>query len=106
MVVFTNTCTINSYKAASERRFLFTKWLGNAWEEFTTQRQYLITKTFKRCGMFNDILGPKNYLVKIERVKKYTLPTKDDPLEIVEKKKRKRKAAPALAKGNKKQKIQ
>ena len=92
--------------SASERRVLYTKWLGTAWEESTTNHQDLITKTFKRCGMFNDIHGRENHLVKVERVQNYSPPAKDDPLEIVEKQKRKRKAEPEPAKINKKQKIQ
>ena len=72
---------------------LFTKWLGNSWEDFTTQHQDLITKTFNRCGMFNDIHG---------RVPNYSPPAKDDPLEIVEKQTRKRESA----KINKNQKAQ
>ena len=74
--------------------------------KFTTQHQDVITKAFKRCGMFNDIHGSENYLVKIERLENYTPPGEDDSLEIVQKTKPKRKAEPATIRGKKKQKIQ
>ena len=52
---------------AAERRVLFTKWLAEAWEDFTTNHQDQITNAFKRCGMFNDINGKENHLVKLDK---------------------------------------
>ena len=42
---------------ASERRILFTKWLGNAWTKMCEERQPQITGAFKACSMFNAVDG-------------------------------------------------
>ena len=57
----------NGKVSASERRILYTKWLGESWEDFTQNHQDQITKAFKRCGMFNAIDGSENHLIKIPR---------------------------------------
>ena len=92
--------------SASERRILFTKWLGDAWEDFTTNNQKMITNAFKRCGMYNDIDGKENHLVKLDkRMPNYAPPAKDAPRSVVKKtKKRKRKNKATGSKAKKKQK--
>ena len=63
-------------------------------------------KIFKRCGMYNDIDGKENHLVKLERMKDYQPPLKTDKPAIVKKKKgRKRKRKIEPKKSNKKAKI-
>ena len=52
--------------SASERRILFTKWLGNAWTKMCA-RQDQITGAFKACGMFNAIDGSETHLIKLPR---------------------------------------
>ena len=82
---------------------LFTKWLGRAWEEFTTERHDVITDAFKRCGMYNDIHSKENHLVKIQRLKDYVVPAKDCPPAPIKKKKgKKRKAGAGSAEKKKK----
>ena len=51
----------NGDVSASQRRILFTKWLGNAWKEFTTEHHDQITDAFKRYGMYNDIHCRENH---------------------------------------------
>ena len=88
MFVLKNTWKVT----AAERRVLFTKWLSEAWEDFTTNHQDQITNAFKRCGMFNDIDGKENHLVKLDkRCPEYKPPAKDAPMEIVKKKKGKKR---------------
>lgn len=53
--------------SASERRVLYTKWLADAWEDYTTNHQDEITAAFKKCGMYNAIDGNGNHLIKIPR---------------------------------------
>lgn len=60
--------------SASERRVLFTKWYGNAWDSLTANE---IIRSFKHCGVSNDIKGRENHKVKIQRLKSYEPPTKD-----------------------------
>ena len=81
----------NGNVSASERRILFTKWLGDAWEDYSSNNQEQITAAFKRCGMYNDINGRENHLVSVRKGFQYTVPEKDSPPEPVQKKKAKRK---------------
>ena len=65
--------------SASERRILATKWLGEAWEEYTSNHQDQITMAFKKCGMYNALDGSENHLIKVKGAKDYIPPKKDDP---------------------------
>ena len=58
----------NGEVSAGERRILFTKWLGDSWEDYCTNHQDQITLAFKKCGMFNDINGRENHLVKLDKM--------------------------------------
>ena len=66
-------------RSKTERRILATKWLGEAWEEYTTNHQDEITLAFKKCGMYNALDGSENYLIKVKGAKDYKPPKKDDP---------------------------
>ena len=79
-----------------------TKWLGTAWEEFTSEHQDIITDAFKRCGMYNDVHGKENHLVKIERFKDYVVPVQNSRPARIEKKKGKKRKAGAASVGKKK----
>ena len=82
----------NGKVSAAQRRILFTKWLAEAWEDYTTNCQEEITSAFKKAGMYNDIDGRENHLVKLPGLKEYEPPLKDDPLpELPKKKSKKRK---------------
>jgi hypothetical protein len=75
----------------AERRRLFVSWLADAWDDFTKNHPETITNAFKRCGMFNDVEGRENHLVKVRRAPHYEAPSKDSEPAVVPKKKRKRK---------------
>ena len=81
--------------SVSERRILFTRWLGDAWESFTTspEGQKQITDAFKSCGMYNDMDGKENHLVTLDQFKDYQHPAKSDPLEKVQRKRKKAKSS-------------
>ena len=93
----------NGDVSAGERRILLTKWLADAWEDYATNHQDEITIAFKKCGMYNDLNGRENHLVKIDRAPEYSVPLKSAPPAKVEKKKRNRKSS-KVAKEAKKQK--
>ena len=80
----------NGKVSAAQRRILFTKWLAEAWEDYTTNCQEEITTAFKKAGMYNDIDGRENHLVKLPGLKEYKPPLKEDPLPELPKKKRKK----------------
>ena len=80
----------NGDVSAAERRILFTKWLGDAWDDFTKNYQSQITRAFKKCGMYNDINGKENHLIKLDRYSSYVPLVKDYPPAVVHKKKRKK----------------
>ena len=46
---------------AKERRVLYTKWLGDAWDAIQERR--IIESAFKSCGFANDINGKENHLM-------------------------------------------
>ena len=83
----------NGEVTASERRILFTHWLAEAWEDYTSNCQHEITNAFKRCAQFNDIHGRENHLVKIQGVPDYKPPAKNDPRLENPLKKKKKKAS-------------
>ena len=67
----------------------------------------MITNAFKRCGMYNDITGKENHLVKLDkRMPNYVPPAKDAPRSVVVKKTKrlKRKNKATASKAKKKQK--
>ena len=71
----------------SERRILFTKWAAEAWEDYSTNNQAEITAAFKRCGMFNDVDGRENHLVKVQGCPDYEVPAKGSEPELAPRKK-------------------
>ena len=80
----------NGKVSAGERRILFTKWLGEAWEDYTENHADEIFNAFQRCGMCNAIDGSENYRVKVPRVENYQVPAIDaQPEPLPKKKKRK-----------------
>ena len=82
----------NGEVSASERRILFTHWLAEAWEDYTTNCQEQITNAFKRCGQYNDMNGGENHLVKVEGIKDYEVPSKESP-QLVDPLRKKKKVS-------------
>ena len=68
----------NGKVSASERRILCTKWLGDVWEDYTTNHKEEITKAFQHCGMFNRMDGSENHRIRIRKCKDYKVPAKED----------------------------
>ena len=61
-------CQWNQGKvSAGERLILLTKWLAEAWEDYTQNHQDQFTKALKRCGMYNALDGSENNLIQILR---------------------------------------
>ena len=94
----------NGKVTTCERRILFTKWLGEAWGDYATNNQEEITGAFKRVGMYNDIHGKENHLIKLQGLPDYKPPAIDDEPELVvdAPKKRKRKQSKKARKAKKK----
>ena len=89
--MFTNTCfasrgDLNLFMVLlvpfgivpTKRRILMTKWLGDAWEDFTQNKQETITKAFKKCGMYNALDGSESHLIKMRKYSAYKAPKKEE----------------------------
>ena len=92
----------NGKVSAAERRILFTKWLGDSWEDYATNRKSEITTAFKKAGMFNDIHGRENHLIKVSMMPEYVAPKESDPLPDLPMQKKKKRKASASRKRRKK----
>ena len=51
--------------SASDRRIVFTKWVGKAWEEISDKKEMII-RSFKKCGISIDVDGSEDDQVNIE----------------------------------------
>ena len=60
--------------SASERRILMTRWAGDAWDTLSSMT---IIKAFKHCGVANDINGKENDKVRVQNLRTYKPPEKD-----------------------------
>ena len=57
---------------ASERRILFTKWVGQAWEEVSANRDMVI-RSFKKCGIAVPIDGSEDHQINIKGLDDYVV---------------------------------
>jgi len=55
---------------ASKHRILLTKWIGQAWEEVSANKDMVITG-FKKCGISVAIDGSEDYEINIKVLKDY-----------------------------------
>ena len=62
---------------ASARRVLFTKWVGYAWEEFST-KQEMVRRRFRKAGISLPIDGSKDELIHIEANDGYRVERSDE----------------------------
>ena len=62
---------------ASARRVLFTKWVGQAWEEVSADKE-LIIRSFKKCGISAPIDGSEDDQIHIQGLEEYTVEEEDD----------------------------
>ena len=63
--------------SASERRILFTKWVGKAWEDLSAKKDMII-RSFKKCGISVAIDGSEDKEIIIEGLEDYTVGESDD----------------------------
>ena len=63
--------------SASERRILFTKWVGQAWEELSVNKD-MIVRSFEKCGISVPIDGSEDSTIKIEGLEDYTVGAESD----------------------------
>ena len=56
---------------ATERRILFTRWVGQAWEELSANKD-MIKRSFKKCGISVAIDGSEDASINIEGLSDYT----------------------------------
>ena len=65
--------------SASDRRVLFTKWVGQSWADLSTNQQMTI-RSFEKCGISVPIDGSNNAAINIRGLEDYTvgLLTSDD----------------------------
>ena len=57
---------------ASTRRILFTKWVGKAWEQISSNRD-MVVRSFNKCGITIPIDGSKGEEINIKDLPEYTV---------------------------------
>ena len=68
--------------SASERRVLFTKWVGQAWEEVSSNREATV-RSFKKCGISVPVDGSGDGDISIRGLEDYTVEVDDEEEEFV-----------------------
>ena len=63
--------------SVSERRVLFTKWVGKTWEEISCKKDMIIC-SFKKCGTSVAIDGSEDNEINIESLKDYVVGESDE----------------------------
>ena len=58
--------------SAKERRVLFTKWVGEAWERVCQQKEAVI-RSFRKCGISLPIDGSMDSEINIKGLESYTV---------------------------------
>ena len=62
---------------ANERRILFIKWVGKAWEEISAKKDMII-RSFKKCGISVAVDGSEDDQINIETLNDYIVDESDD----------------------------
>ena len=66
---------------AKERRVLFTRWVGEAWEQVSREKDKII-RSFKKCGISVPIDGSGDGEINIKELENYEVgPVPDSDLE-------------------------
>ena len=65
---------------ASERRVLFTKWVGTAWEEVSSNMEMII-RSFRKCGIALAIDGSEDSAININGLENYSVESDDESSE-------------------------
>ena len=63
---------------AGERRILLTKWLGQAWEEVSTDKDAVV-RGFKKCKISVAVNGAEDDEINIKGFENYKVESDDDP---------------------------
>ena len=62
---------------AGEWRILLTKWIGQAWEEVSTNKD-VVVRGFKKCGISVAINGAEDDEINIEGLENFKVESDDD----------------------------
>ena len=68
---------VNGTITAGERRILFTKWVGQAWEEMSLKKE-MIKRSFIKAGIAVAIDGSQDDEINIEGLENYQVDLSDD----------------------------
>ena len=66
---------------ASERRVLTTKWVGNAWEKLSENKDMII-RSFVKCGITNNLDGSEDDQVNIRGLEDYKMPLPEEEYHL------------------------
>ena len=62
---------------ASERRVLFTKWVGKAWEDVSSKVE-MVVRSFRKCGISVAIDGSEDSDININGLENYSVESDDE----------------------------
>ncbi len=62
---------------ASARRVLFTKWVGQAWEEVSSNKD-MVVRSFQKVGIAVAVDGSEDSLIHIEGLENYRIEDTDE----------------------------
>ena len=57
---------------AGQRRFLFTQWIGQAWQEVSAKKE-MVMRSFQKCGISLPIDGSKDDELNINSLPNYKI---------------------------------
>ena len=67
---------LNGKFTAGERRVLLTKWVGQAWEELSENKEMTVT-SFKKCGISTAADGSEDFEIHLEGLEDYEVKMND-----------------------------
>ena len=74
---------LTSKLTAGERRVLFTKWVGQAWQETTRRLKDTIIRTFVKCGIALPTSGERDNEINLEGIPNYSISKSSDVEDLV-----------------------
>ena len=66
--------------SAGDRRVLFTKWLGTAWQEISRRLKDIVIRSFVKCGIALPITGRRDSEININGLPDYCMNESADVL--------------------------
>lgn len=67
---------------AGDRRVLFTKWVGTAWQETSRRLKDMVIRSFVKCGISLPISGRRDSEINIDGLPDYRMGESADIEEI------------------------